>query len=189
MYFLNFRISVADCVILDTNNKPLVECRVVPWYKHTTLETTFVSDEIVVVGDGSAQEVDVGLIEDTASDGALSDQVIDNIYLYQFKDKDDDAFLSYRNECFSCLYVTQDDAKETMHKISVGDKLIWINFSKFSNQLIVAKLEQDQAFKDIEKVLAQESQETLRQEPVVGQVHVLDIHTSSFFLFLFLIIF
>ena len=75
-----------------------------------------------------------------------------------------------------------------MHKISVGDKLIWINFSKFSNQLIVAKLEQDQAFKDIEKFLAEESQETLRQEPVVGQVHVLDIKVPFFFFFFLIIL-
>jgi len=66
-------------------------------------------------------------------------------------------------------FFTQD-YEETKHNFSAGDKLIWINFSKFSNQLIVTKLEQDQTLRYIEKVLAEESQETLRQEPVVGQV-------------------
>ena len=79
MYFCNFRISSSDCVILDTNNKPLLECLVVPWYKHTILETTFVSDENVAVGDESEQGVDMELTEDTASDGELVDQVIDNV--------------------------------------------------------------------------------------------------------------
>ena len=99
MYFLNFRISVADCVILDTNNKPLVECRVVPWYKHTTLETTFVSDEIVVVGDGSEQGVDMELTEDATSDEALGYQVINDVYTSS-KTSNNHAILSYLNECF-----------------------------------------------------------------------------------------
>jgi hypothetical protein len=44
-------------MILDTNNKTLLECRVFPWYKHKILETTFVStDNVVVVADERAEE-------------------------------------------------------------------------------------------------------------------------------------
>ncbi len=74
--FLNSRISSADCVILGTDDKPLVECHVVPWYKHKMLETTFVSVENVVENDASQQEVDVELDEEAANDGVVGDQVI-----------------------------------------------------------------------------------------------------------------
>ena len=59
---------------------------------------------------------------------------------------------------------------------SVGDKVMWLSFSKFSDSMIVAKLENENIFRDISKVLQQTEKETLKQAPVVGQVKAEIIH-------------
>ena len=52
-----------------------------------------------------------------------------------------------------------------------GEKLVWLNFGKFSNELIVARLEDGKAFEEISKALQLDPKETLKKAPVEGQVH------------------
>ena len=69
---------------------------------------------------------------------------------------------------FSQVVNHQPEVEPDLFKI--GEKLIFLNFGKFSNEYVVARLESGRSFEEISNVLKSDPKETLQKIPVVGQV-------------------
>ena len=56
--------------------------------------------------------------------------------------------------------------------VKPGDRLVWLNFGRFTNELIVARLEDGNLFKQVSEVLRLNLRTKLDGLPSVGEVQV-----------------
>ena len=62
------------------------------------------------------------------------------------------------------------EATSSRTSVKPGDRLVWLNFGGFSNELIVACLDDGDKFQRISATLKQDSRQSLERIPSVGEV-------------------